>query len=68
MRNKSFTKIYIVFYDYTLAQSCQYSHDKEILQEGDLLFKNLNCGELRNANEVNTDGVNGKKFRIGQWW
>lgn len=32
------------------------------LQEGDLLFQDLNCGELCDAIEAVTDGVNGKDF------
>jgi hypothetical protein len=34
----------------------------EGLQEGDLLFQNLNCGELCDAIEAVTEGVNGKDF------
>ncbi len=34
----------------------------ETLQEGDLLFQNLNCGELCDAIEAVTEGVNGKDF------
>jgi len=34
----------------------------EILQEGDLLFQDLNCGELCDAMEAVTEGVNGKDF------
>ena len=32
------------------------------LQEGDLLFQDLNCGELCDAIEAVTDGVNGRDF------
>jgi hypothetical protein len=32
------------------------------LQEGDLLFQDLNCGELCDAIEAVTEGVNGKDF------
>ncbi len=32
------------------------------LQEGDLLFQDLNCGELCDAVEAVTDGLNGKDF------
>jgi Permuted papain-like amidase enzyme, YaeF/YiiX, C92 family len=32
------------------------------LQEGDLLFQDLNCGELCDAIETVTEGVNGKDF------
>ena len=34
----------------------------ETLQEGDLLFQDLNCGELCDAIEAVTEGVNGKDF------
>jgi hypothetical protein len=34
----------------------------ENLQEGDLLFQDLNCGELCDAIEAVTEGVNGKDF------
>jgi hypothetical protein len=34
----------------------------ETLQEGDLLFQDLNCGELCDAIEAVTEGVNGKNF------
>jgi hypothetical protein len=42
----------------TLAPSCNHSHYSEQLQEGDLLFQNLNCGDLRNAIEAVTEGSN----------
>ena len=39
------------------------SHQKtETIQEGDLLFQDLNCGELCDAIEAVTEGVNGKDF------
>jgi hypothetical protein len=37
-------------------------HNLETLQEGDLLFQDLNCGELCDAIEAVTEGVNGKDF------
>jgi len=46
----------------TLAPSCNHSNYSEQLQEGDLLFQNLNCGDLCNAIEAVTKGVNGKDF------
>jgi hypothetical protein len=46
----------------TLAPSCNHSQHSEQLQEGDLLFQNLNCGDLCNAIEAVTEGVNGKDF------
>jgi len=37
-------------------------HQSECLIEGDLLFQDLNCGDLCNAIEAVTKGVNGKNF------
>lgn len=54
--------ILLFLYCCTLAPSCNHSHHSESLQEGDLLFQNLNCGDLCNAIEAVTDGVNGKEF------
>jgi hypothetical protein len=52
--------IFLFLYCGTLASSC--NNHSESLQEGDLLFQNLNCGELCDAIEKVTDGVNGKDF------
>jgi hypothetical protein len=46
----------------TLAPSCNHSHYSEQLQEGDLLFQNLNCGGLCDAIETVTEGINGNDF------
>jgi hypothetical protein len=54
--------IILFCYCCTLAPSCNHSHHFEQLQEGDLLFQNLNCGDLCNAIEAVTEGVNGKDF------
>jgi hypothetical protein len=54
--------IILFCYCCTLAPSCNHSHHSEQLQEGDLLFQNLNCGDLCNAIEAVTEGVNGKDF------
>lgn len=62
MKNKLFIKILFVFYYCTLAPSCKHAYNKEIVQEGDLLFQNLNCGDLCDAIEAVTEGVNGKEF------
>lgn len=59
--NKLF-KILAFSYCCTLAPSCKHSHHAEQLKEGDLLFQNLNCGDLCNAIEAVTEGVNGKDF------
>ena len=60
--NKKFINIFLFLYCCTLAPSCNHSHHSEQLQEGDLLFQNLNCGDLCNAIEAVTEGVNGKDF------
>jgi hypothetical protein len=52
--------IFLFLYCCALASSC--NNHSESLQEGDLLFQNLNCGELCDAIEKVTDGVNGKDF------
>ena len=39
------------------------------LKEGDLLFQDLNCGELCDAIETVTQGVDGKDFsHCARWW
>jgi hypothetical protein len=42
--------------------SCNHSHYEEFLQEGDLLFQDLDCGELCDAIEAVTQGVDGRDF------
>jgi len=59
---KKVINIFLFLYCCTLAPSCNHSHYSEQLQEGDLLFQNLNCGDLCNAIEAVTEGVNGKDF------
>lgn len=54
--------IYLLLYCCTLAPSCNHSHHSENLQEGDLLFQNLNCGDLCDAIEAVTEGIEGKDF------
>jgi hypothetical protein len=46
----------------TTEPSCNHSQNKEGLKAGDILFQNLNCGELCEAIETVTEGVNGKDF------
>jgi hypothetical protein len=53
---------FLVLYFCTLASSCNDSNNSQTLQEGDLLFQNLNCGELCDAIESVTEGVDGKDF------
>jgi hypothetical protein len=42
--------------------SCATKKQENMLQEGDLLFQDLNCGALCNAIETVTEGIDGKKF------
>lgn len=46
----------------SLSPNNSSSPETEALQEGDLLFQDLNCGELCDAIEAVTEGVNGKDF------
>ena len=45
-----------------MALSCKHSKISEKLQDGDLLFQNLNCDNLYEAIEAVTEGVNGQDF------
>ncbi len=45
-----------------LTQACQSSESINSLQHGDLLFQDLNCGDLCDAIEAVTEGVNGRDF------
>jgi len=54
--------IMIFCYCCTLTSSCDHTHHKEGLQAGDILFQNLNCGELCDAIEAVTKGIDGKDF------
>lgn len=60
--SKKLINLLLFLYCCTLAPSCNHSHQSEQLKEGDLLFQNLNCGDLCNAIEAVTEGVNGKDF------
>lgn len=60
--HSTFSKIFLFLSICTLGYSCSDSQQKNELQEGDLLFQNLNCGELCDAIEAVTEGVNGKDF------
>lgn len=51
----------IVFLCFTLVVACK-SKNNTVLKEGDILFQNLDCGDLCNAIEAVTDGVDGKDF------
>ena len=61
LNNKIF-QILAFFYCCTLAPSCNHSHQTEGLKAGDILFQNLNCGELCDAIEAVTKGIDGKEF------
>ena len=61
MRIKLFN-IILFLYCCTLAPSCNHSHHTEGLQAGDILFQNLNCGDLCDAIEAVTTGIDGKDF------
>lgn len=53
----------ILFFCFSiLSLSCNNMQHSEGLEEGDLLFQNLNCGELCDAIEKVTEGVDGKNF------
>ena len=54
--------IFLFLYCCTLAPSCNHSHESSSIKEGDLLFQDLNCGELCDAIKKVTEGVNGKDF------
>jgi hypothetical protein len=56
------TSLIIFFFSCILALCCKHAHNNKHLQEGDLLFQDLNCGELCDAIESVTEGVNGKDF------
>jgi hypothetical protein len=45
-----------------LGLNCQHTASKSSLQTGDLLFQNLDCGELCDAIEAVTTGVDNKDF------
>lgn len=60
--SKPFLKILLFFYISSIGCSCNHSHHKNQLQEGDLLFQNLNCGKICDAIEAVTSGVKGKDF------
>ena len=59
---KKTIQIAAFFYCCTLAPSCNHSHETEGLKAGDILFQNLNCGEICEATEEVTKGIDGKDF------
>jgi hypothetical protein len=54
--------ILLVLSYWSIFPSCYQTKEHNRLQEGDLLFQNLNCGELCDAIESVTHGVDGKDF------
>ncbi len=61
MPKKLALRIMSIFFCIAMQYSCKQAHHNK-LQEGDLLFQNLNCGELCDAIEAVTEGVEGKEF------
>ena len=55
---KKFIAILLLF----ALTNCTLKKPQEPLQEGDLLFQDLNCGALCDAIETVTQGIEGKKF------
>ena len=53
---------YVYIFLFALLSGCTNSENSVNLKEGDLLFQQLNCGDLCQAIEAVTDGVNGKEF------
>jgi uncharacterized protein YycO len=54
----------VLFYSIIVYLSSCYDNNKihKSIMEGDLLFQDLNCGDLCDAIEAVTEGVNGKDF------
>jgi len=57
-----FRPLIIVFVVCVLVSSCLDSDSPSVLREGDLLFQDLDCGDLCDAIETVTQGVDGKDF------
>lgn len=47
---------------WTLLPTCNHLQQSSCPKEGDLLFQDLNCGDLCNSIEAVSKGVNGKNF------
>ena len=62
MRKLKPINILLYFSCCAIFASCSQSTKYNGLQEGDLLFQNLNCGKLCDAIETVTQGVDGKDF------
>ena len=55
-----FQNLYLLLVIGSLVFNC--NNQNQSLQEGDLLFQDLDCGDLCDAIETVTEGVNGKDF------
>jgi len=62
MEKKAYQLVFLLLFLATLISSCNSDQSKKQLQEGDLLFQDLDCGGLCDAIEAVTEGVNGKDF------
>ena len=61
MKTNLFNVLLLLFCS-ALTPGCKHSQQNSNLREGDLLFQDLNCGDLCDAIEAVTKGVDGKKF------
>lgn len=59
---KKVSKVFLWFCWGIVVIGCNRTTPKHELQEGDLLFQNLDCGDLCDAIETVTEGINGKDF------
>ncbi len=55
-------KILIIVFSFCFLIACNKPVEQNNIQEGDILFQNLDCGELCDAIENVTEGVDGKDF------
>lgn len=62
MEKKTYQFIFPFLFLIAMISSCSSDRSENRLQEGDLLFQDLNCGGLCDAIEAVTEGVDGKDF------
>ncbi len=62
MKKKTYQIIFPLLLLIAMISSCSSDQSENRLQEGDLLFQDLNCGGLCDAIEAVTEGVDGKDF------
>lgn len=60
--NIKFLQIFVCVCCYLLLSNCKHIQYSTHLQEGDLLFQHLRCGELCDAIDTVTEGIHGKDF------